>query len=166
MYYNAADRGNRTNRTNRINRTKRTNEHRAALIKFRDMGMYPTLKNKRVLFVEDDKANQYYMQLMLEEIGCSFELAYNGQEAVEKVKREPKFNIIFMDLRMPVMDGFQAADIIRKDIDKTVLIVAVTAHAVSEVKEKCFMVGMNGFIAKGVDVGNFGKELLSWVKKS
>ena len=66
--------------------------------------MDQTLKDKRVLLVEDDRANQYYMQLMLENIGCGFELASNGQEAVEKVKRG-KFNIIFMDLRMPVMDG-------------------------------------------------------------
>ena len=127
--------------------------------------MGQTLKDKRVLFVEDDVANQYYMQLMLENIGCSFELAYNGQEAVDKV-RAGKFNIIFMDLRMPVMDGLTATRIIRQDIDRTVLIVAVTAHVLADVKEKCFLVGMNGFIAKGEDVEVFEKEIISWIEKS
>jgi CheY-like chemotaxis protein len=123
------------------------------------------LKNKKVLFVEDDKANQYYMQLMLEDIGCSFDLAFNGQEAVEKIKQK-KFDIIFMDLRMPVMDGFEATKIIRGSLDKKVLIVAVSAHALTDIMEKCFLAGMNGFIAKGIDVEKFGKELLSWIEKS
>ena len=127
--------------------------------------MDTSLKNKRILFVEDDEANQYYMQLLFEEIGCAFELASNGQEAVEKA-RKAKFNIIFMDLRMPVMDGFETAQAIRKDIDKDVLIVAVSANVLTDVIDKCLAVGMNGFIAKGIEVEKFEKEMLSWLAKS
>jgi two-component system, sensor histidine kinase len=127
--------------------------------------MDPMLKKKRVLSVEDDEANQFLMQLLLRKIGCSFDLAENGQEAVDKVKAN-KFNLIFMDLRMPVLDGFEATEIIRKDIDKTVPIVAVSAHVLKEVVDKCFAVGMNAFIAKGIEIKKFERELLSWVEKS
>jgi len=123
------------------------------------------LKNKHVLSVEDDEANQFLMQLLLKRIGCSVDLAANGQEAVDKV-RTNKYNVIFMDLRMPVLDGFEATEIIRKDIDKTVPIVAVSAHVLKEVVDKCFAVGMNGFIAKGSDIEKIKKEISSWIEKS
>lgn len=127
--------------------------------------MDPMLKKKRVLSVEDDEANQFLMQLLLKRIGCSFDLAENGQEAVDKVKTN-KFDVIFMDLRMPVLDGFEATEIIRNDIDKTVPIVAVSAHVLTDVVDKCFSVGMNAFIAKGIDIEKFKNEILSWVVKS
>ncbi|MBF0503645.1 MAG: response regulator [Candidatus Omnitrophica bacterium] len=127
--------------------------------------MDPKIKNKKVLFVEDDEANQYYLGLILEEMGCSFELASNGQEAVDKV-RGTKFNIIFMDLRMPVMDGFKATQIIRQQIDQNIFIVAISANVVPEIVDQCIAAGMNGFIAKGVDVEKFESEMLSWIVKS
>jgi two-component system, sensor histidine kinase len=120
---------------------------------------------KKVLSVEDNEANQYFMQLVLQKSGCELSLAANGQEAVEKA-RAGKFNIIFMDLRMPVMDGLEATEIIRKDIDPTVPIVAVSAHVVSDIIEKCNAVGMNGFISKAVDMEKFEKEILAWVERS
>jgi CheY-like chemotaxis protein len=123
------------------------------------------LKNKYVLSVEDDDANQFLMKLLLKRIGCSIDLASNGQEAVNKV-RVNKYNIIFMDLRMPVMDGFEATEIIRKDIDKTIPIVAISAHVLKEIVDKCFSVGMNGFISKGSDMEKMKKEISSWIEKS
>lgn len=127
--------------------------------------MDPMLKNKRVLSVEDDEANQFLMQLLLKKIGCGLDLAADGQEAIDKVKTN-KYDVIFMDLRMPVLDGFEATEIIRKNIDNSVPIVAVSAYVVKEVVDKCFEVGMNGFIAKGSDMEHFKKELLSWIKTS
>jgi CheY-like chemotaxis protein len=123
------------------------------------------LKNKYVLSVEDDEANQFLMKLLLKRIGCSVDLASDGQEAVNKV-RANKYNIIFMDLRMPVMDGFEATEIIRKDIDKTIPIVAISAHVLKEVVDRCFSVGMNGFISKGSDMEMMKKEISSWIEKS
>jgi len=127
--------------------------------------MDPVFKNKRILFVEDDEANRFYMRLLLEEIGCSFDVASNGQEAVDKTKVN-KYNVIFMDLKMPVLDGFEATKRIRDGIDKNVLIVAVSANVLDDVVEKCLSVGMNGFIAKGADIEEFKKEILSWLSKS
>lgn len=134
------------------------------LIAAKGAEMNPMLKKKRVLSVEDDEANQFLMQLLLKRIGCSFDLAANGQEAIDKVKAN-KFDVIFMDLRMPVLDGFEATEIIRKEIDKTVPIVAVSAHVLTEVVDKCFAIGMNAFIAKGIDIKKFEKEILTWVAK-
>ncbi len=127
--------------------------------------MNPDVKYKRVLSVEDDQASQYFMQLILEKIGCRFDLVSNGQEAVDKV-RGAKFNVIFMDLRMPVMDGFQATEIIRREIDKTVPIIAISAHTLQEVTEKCSAAGMNAFIPKAYDMDEFEKEVIAWIEKS
>jgi CheY-like chemotaxis protein len=122
------------------------------------------LKNKYVLAVEDDDANQFLMKLLLKRIGCSIDLAGDGQEAVNKV-RANKYDLIFMDLRMPLMDGFEATEIIRKEIDKTIPIVAVSAHVLKEIVDKCFSVGMNGFISKGSDMEKMKKEISSWIEK-
>lgn len=122
-------------------------------------------KRKRVLSVDDDEANQYLMQLVLEKGDCDIELAANGQEAVAKVEAG-KFDVIFMDLRMPVMDGFEATEQIRKKLDKKVMIVAVTAHTVSETIDKCMDAGMNGFIPKAGDIEKLETDILAWVAKS
>jgi len=122
-------------------------------------------KNKKVLFVEDDEANRYYTQLILEDIGCAFELVSNGQEAVDKLKAS-KFNIVFTDLRMPVLDGFNLVRIIREKIDKDLVIVAVTANVHHDIADQCAANGMNGFIAKGSDVKEFINELTQWIAKS
>jgi CheY-like chemotaxis protein len=122
-------------------------------------------KIKHVLTVEDDEANQFLMKLLLKRIGCSIDLAGDGKEAVDKVKAN-KYDIIFMDLRMPVMDGFEATEIIRKEIDKTIPIVAVSAHVLKEIVDKCFSVGMNGFISKGSDMEEMKKEISFWIENS
>ncbi|MBF0503511.1 MAG: response regulator [Candidatus Omnitrophica bacterium] len=120
---------------------------------------------KKILYVEDDDANQYYMRLMVEEYGCSLDLASDGQEALEKVKAN-KYDLIFMDLRMPVMDGFQVTRRIREFIDKSVLIVAVSANVFDGTDDQCFSAGMNGFIGKGSDIEKFKNEVLFWLEKS
>lgn len=127
--------------------------------------MDQALKNKHVLYVEDDEANQFLMKLLLKRIGCSIDLAGDGQIAVDKL-RTNRYDIIFMDLRMPVMDGFEATAIIRKEIDKTIPIVAISAYVLQEIVDKCLSVGMNGFIAKGSDMDTMKGEIVSWIEKS
>jgi CheY-like chemotaxis protein len=122
-------------------------------------------KDVRVLVVEDDDDNRYLMQLIMEDFGCMFETATNGEEAIEALRKR-KFDIVFTDLRMPIMDGIEEAKVIRKDISKELPIVAITAHAMEEVKKECFDVGMNGFIVKGFDSDMFKAELMSWINKS
>ncbi len=125
----------------------------------------PDKSKIRVLVAEDDEANRFLMELILEEIRCVYEFANNGKEAVEAV-RNKKFDLIFMDLRMPIMDGLEATRIIRSEIDRVVNIVAVTAHVVEDVREKCAEAGMNGFISKPFDVDYFKAEIRGWIEKT
>ena len=120
--------------------------------------------NMRVLVVEDESASRFLMELIMEERGCVFEVVRNGAEAVKAIK-EKKFNIVFMDLRMPIMDGIETTKIIRRDISKSLPIIAVTAHAIEDVKEECYAAGMNGFIVKPFDVDRFKADITGWIKK-
>ncbi|HPS20968.1 MAG TPA: response regulator [Candidatus Omnitrophota bacterium] len=122
------------------------------------------LKDIKVLVVEDDESNQYLMELILGEFGFSFEIAANGQEAVEKV-RKGKFDVVLMDLRMPVMDGYEATRVIRKELHNDLPIIAVTAHAMDWVEEECQGAGMNGYLTKPFDAEKLKSEILRFVKK-
>ena len=102
-----------------------------------------------VLLVEDNLVNQKVALLMLERIGCSIELAVDGEEAVSKAASKP-YSLILMDLRMPVMDGFEATRLIRTGSGPNARtpIVAVTANAMSEDRDECMRLGMNAFLTK------------------
>ncbi len=103
----------------------------------------------RLLLVEDNKVNQKVAMSMFRKMGFSPVLAENGVEAVEKVKEE-KFDIIFMDVQMPVMDGLEASRIIRglPHEGKKIPIVGLTANAMQHDRENCMQAGMDFFISK------------------
>ncbi len=105
--------------------------------------------NLRALVVEDNKFNQVVMSRLLGMLGMETVMADNGMEALEKVRRE-SFDVVYMDIRMPVMNGFEAAMKIRAAEDEAarVPIIAVTADATEQVRERCREVGMNAFLAK------------------
>ncbi|MBI9036902.1 MAG: response regulator [Bacteroidales bacterium] len=106
-----------------------------------------------VLLVEDQIINRKIVIQLLERKGYKVSIAVNGKEAVEKTKKE-RFNIILMDVQMPVMDGFEATTLIRKSekLDKIhTPIVAMTAHAMKGDKEKCIAVGMDYYVSKPVN---------------
>lgn len=106
------------------------------------------VKKIRILLVEDNVVNITIASGMLEKLGFQCEVAENGQVAVERVKQQP-FDLIFMDMQMPVMDGIQASRLIRQhEHGQTVCIVAMTANVLKEDQERCFAVGMNHFMAK------------------
>jgi len=120
-----------------------------------------SFKDKNVLLVEDNKVNQLVAQAMLEKTGVKVEVAENGKDAVDKSARM-NFDIIFMDLSMPEMGGIEAVQIIRKrQSDKHVPIVALTANVTSSDKEECIKAGMDGFMSKPFEV----KELLDVLNK-
>ena len=103
----------------------------------------------KVLLVEDNNINQLYSNSILKTWGCFVSIAENGLEAVEKVK-DQSFDIILMDIQMPIMDGFEATKIIRSlSKPKNLLpIIALTANATQKDKEKCMEEGMDECIAK------------------
>ncbi|MFP4241828.1 MAG: response regulator [Chitinispirillaceae bacterium] len=106
----------------------------------------------RVLIAEDDKVNRLMGRLLFEKFGCSVDEAENGAEAVELVKNHV-YDIVFMDCQMPVMNGYEATRIIRKNkqiSDYHLPIVALTAHALDSSREQCLKAGMNDFLSKPV----------------
>ncbi|MFZ5352845.1 MAG: PAS domain S-box protein [Bacillota bacterium] len=113
----------------------------------------------RIMMVEDDKINQMVTRLMLEKLGHRVDIAENGEKAI-KLYNETDYDMILMDIQMPVMDGIQATREIRqieKNSSKHVPIIAFTAHAFKNEKEKFLAEGMDGFIAKPIII----EELLN-----
>jgi PAS domain S-box-containing protein len=101
-----------------------------------------------VLLVEDNEINIFMAQTILEELTCTVSIARNGLEAVEKVSQHD-FDIVLMDMRMPEMNGIQATKIIREKLLITSLpIIALTANALKDDKEKCLNAGMDDFMSK------------------
>lgn len=120
--------------------------------------------NKTILLVEDNALNLEIAQTLLEMVGCKVEAARNGQEAVDIfVNQAPyHFNAILMDIRMPIMDGFQATRAIRtsdKEDARSIPIIALSANAFDEDSKKSIECGMNGHLAKPIDVPNLYEEL-------
>ena len=107
--------------------------------------------NAEILLVEDNLVNQKVAVAMLKKLGCAVTVAPNGAKALEQIALR-KFDLIFMDCQMPVMDGFEATSVIRQmdgDIHD-IPIVAMTAHALKEDRQRCLDAGMNDYLAKPV----------------
>lgn len=104
----------------------------------------------RVLLVEDNLINQKVARLSLEQLGCEVVVASNGREAVALAGGASSFDLILMDVSMPVMDGFEATVAIRRldHRNASVPIVAMTGMVFEEDRERCFAAGMNDVIAK------------------
>ncbi len=105
----------------------------------------------RILLAEDSVDNQRLAKLILTKAGYQMEVADNGQEAVKKYTQSPQdFDLIFMDVQMPEMDGMEATKTIREKGFDTIPIVAMTAHAMKGDREKCLEAGMDGYITKPI----------------
>ena len=125
-----------------------------------------TIKGKRILLVEDNELNAEIAKTVLEDVGALITRAENGQQALELFKEKPAgtFDVILMDLMMPVMDGYTATRKIReleRSDAKTVPIIAMTANAFQEDAEKCIAVGMNAHLAKPLDIEKMKKTIKS-----
>jgi PAS domain S-box-containing protein len=120
---------------------------------------YSQLKNKRILLVEDNPMNRLVTKATLSHYNVHITEAENGKEAIEKVKSEP-FDIILMDIQMPVMDGIQATKIIRSELKIQTPIIALTANAFKKQIDLCLSVGMDAYVAKPVIESTFLQTLL------
>ncbi|HEH9440133.1 TPA: response regulator [Aeromonas sobria] len=122
------------------------------------------LQGTRVLLAEDNRVNQQLIMEYLRRVDAKVCVVSNGREAVERVAEQP-FDVILMDLQMPVLDGLDATRQIRKMVDKhDVPIIALTASAMPGDKDRCLGVGMNGYVTKPVSKLELYNNLLQWVK--
>lgn len=107
------------------------------------------LPNLRVLLVDDGEENRDLMSVILEEAGASFATAENGLEAIEKATSQ-EWDVILMDMQMPVMDGYAATRKLREQ-GYQIPIIALTAHAMRDAEQECLNAGCSGFLTKPVD---------------
>jgi PAS domain S-box-containing protein len=125
----------------------------------------PRLAGLRLLLVEDNLNNQQVAAELLSDEGAHVQIANHGREAVELLAATPgAFDVVLMDLQMPVMDGLSAARFIRQDLALTRLpIVAMTANAMSSDREACLAAGMNDHTAKPFDLDELVRVLRAQV---
>lgn len=117
-----------------------------------------------VLLVEDHEINQAVALELLHSVGIIADTANNGAEAIEAVNQK-HYDLVLMDLQMPVMDGLQATAIIRQNpAFKQLPIIAMTAHAMQGDKERCIATGMNDHIAKPIEPDYFIRVLSQWLQ--
>jgi len=120
----------------------------------------------RILLVEDNEINQQVATELLEGAGASVTVANHGGEAVRILthgEQPPPFDIVFMDLQMPEMDGFEATKLLRRRPQlKNLPIVAMTAHALVEERQRCLDAGMNDHLSKPIEPDALFATLLRW----
>jgi PAS domain S-box-containing protein len=123
------------------------------------------IRGARALLVEDNEINQEVALGQLEDAEIFVDLAENGAEAVNMV-RENEYDVVLMDMQMPVMDGIEATQAIRADARfKSLPIIAMTANALAADRERCLKAGMNDHIAKPIHPEHLLGTLMRWVKR-
>jgi hypothetical protein len=121
----------------------------------------PQARPLQILVAEDHPVNRQYMAALLETMGHDAHFSVNGEEAVQALQQR-RYDVVLMDLHMPVLDGEAATRAIRALPDagrSTVPIVALTADAFAETRERCLVAGMNDFLAKPVSAQKLGATL-------
>jgi len=118
----------------------------------------------RVLVAEDNPGNQLLISMLLKKLNCVCTLASDGHEAVEALTSGGQFDLVLMDLHMPVMDGFEATRAIRvlPGAVGKLPIIALTADALSDARDNAFDAGMNDYLNKPIDVRAFNSTLVHW----
>ncbi|MGC1451013.1 MAG: PAS domain S-box protein [Candidatus Sulfotelmatobacter sp.] len=122
----------------------------------------------RILLVEDNEVNQQVASELLQGAGATVTIANHGGEAVGILtggEQPPPFDIVFMDLQMPEMDGFTATRLLRAEPKLQALpIIAMTAHALVEERQRCLEAGMNDHVSKPIDPDALFAALMRWTK--
>ncbi|MCO6060297.1 CHASE domain-containing protein [Pseudomonas sp. MOB-449] len=116
-------------------------------------GAAKPLQGVHLLLVEDNALNQAVARGMLEHAGATVEIADNGQQAVDRLRADSqRYQLVLMDVHMPVLDGFSATRVIREELQLGLPILAISAGVLDYERDQCLAAGMNGFIAKPIDV--------------
>ncbi|MEI8046812.1 MAG: PAS domain S-box protein [Bacteroidota bacterium] len=126
---------------------------------------YKSLVGYSLLLVEDNKLNQILATAMLKNWGARVVVAGNGQIALDILGRE-SFDIILMDIQMPVMDGMTASRLIRENLKLTIPILALSANVLKGVEEKCKEAGMQGYISKPYEADDLYRKIVNSIAQS
>jgi len=140
-------------------------DHSGILETKSDLGFHLVtgIQGAQILLVEDNVVNQQVAYELLDQAQMAITVANNGQKAVDALSKQ-KFDCILMDLQMPIMDGYQATAIIRsKEEYSTTPIIAMTANAMMEDRERCLASGMNDHIAKPINPKDMFATLAKWI---
>ncbi len=124
------------------------------------------LGNKKILIAEDNEINQRVLSGLLEDTGIELTFAENGKEAIAQLHKNPKFDLILMDISMPIMDGYEASKIIREYHEYEMIpIIALTANSMDDEIDHAIACGMQGYIGKPLNVKVFYEKLLDILGK-
>lgn len=123
------------------------------------------LRNKKILLVEDNEMNRLVATTLLENYGVITEEVHNGAEAVQALKSR-YYDLVLMDVQMPVLNGLDATMIIRQEINQFVPIIALTANAIKGEAEKCLKAGMNDYISKPFEEEELINAIARWLGDS
>ena len=120
----------------------------------------------KILVAEDNLVNQKLTGLMLDKLGFTYQIVSNGALAVNLLEKTA-FDLVLMDVQMPEMNGIEATKVIRKSsgINKDLVIIAMTANALSNDLDDCISAGMNDYLVKPVDLQNFSDKLAKWTQQ-
>lgn len=123
-----------------------------------DKGEYGPMS---ILIAEDHPVNQQLMLAYMKKRGYFPDIASNGEEAVRAVLSKD-YDLVFMDIQMPIMDGIEATGIIREKLGLSPIIIAATAFARNEDKDMCLSAGMQDFISKPISIKELDRVLKDW----
>ena len=121
----------------------------------------------KILVAEDNRVNQKVISSLLQRLGCSVKVVSNGELALNQCLAET-FHLVFMDCQMPVMDGYQATEMIRNKLGKLARtdhlpIIAITASSIQGERDKCLACGMDDYLSKPVSEKEIAQMLQSWI---
>jgi CheY-like chemotaxis protein len=127
----------------------------------------PQLNGVRLLVAEDNEINQQIAVELLTGAGATVDIANNGREAIDMLKARADYNLVLMDVQMPEMDGIEATRLIRADPQFSAIpIIAMTAHAMAEERQRCSEAGMVDHISKPIEPHVMFQTLLRWLSKA
>lgn len=124
------------------------------------------LENRKILLVDDDMRNVFALTKVFQNQGVEVVIASNGQLALDKLNKENNVELVIMDIMMPVMDGYQAMGEIRKNNKfKNLPVIALTAKAMAEERNKCLQAGANDYMTKPIDADKLISMVKVWLYK-